>query len=285
VGHPIASVLALALALFVAEGVRTASTPVAALVLLVVAVLAAMVSSRVGPVALATGALAALAWALVRPLAPSLAGAALVTLVLAGRTLRVLAAPAQLLHVGLGVASGGLSAWATHTWLGGGLGWAALFRLGLTELAALTVAALVLGLPFLIDAERPEVHALVSLARRSRGPARMRLLRAVALARRSEGLVVLEPAERRVLRRALGELASVAERLVDAGARGPSLAAAVTPRVAALGRAVRALGRVEAAEHALEARATSATDLTAERAQLRHAVLASLDEPAPPAAP
>lgn len=283
-GHPILSVLALLSALLVAESVRSASTPLAALVLVVVATLAAVLSSRLGPVSVAAGALAALAWALLRPAMPSVAGPALVVLLLLGRTTRVLAAPAQLLHVGLGVASGGISAWAIHTWLPDGLGWADLSRLGLTELAALVLAALVLGLPFLIDAEQPEVHALLSLARRSRGPARTRLLRAVAAARRSQALVALEPAERRVLRRALEDLARVGERLLDAGAQGASVAAAVAPRVAALGRAVRALGRVETAEQALEARATSATDLTAERAQLRHAALASLDGPASPPA-
>lgn len=275
--HPILGMLGLVTALVVAEGVRHVPPPAAAATLVVVATLAAVLASRLGPIPLAGGALAALAWWLLRPIAPHLAGAALVVLALAGRTARIATGPGQLLHLATSAVGGGLAAWTTSRWwppLGFG-------SVGLTELAALVLATLVVGLPFLLDAETPEVHALLALARRSRGPSRIRLLRAVALARRSESLISLAPAERRALRETIRELAAVIERLTERGARSASLAAAVGPRLGALGRAVRALARVETSEQALEASAPSSADEAAEHARLRHEVLATLREPAP----
>ena len=280
--HTLLSVLVLAAALALAEVLRHAPTPVAASVLVIVATLAAVLASRLGPLAVATGALAAVAWVVLRPLTPALAGAGFVFLALLSRTLRAPTTPLALAHSGLSIAGGGVAAWATARWLPDG------FILAHTaeQLAALVISSLALGLPFLIETEDPETHALLSLAKRSRGPARARLLRAVVLRRRALGTLSLRPEEKRALHHAFDDLRRAAETVLDTGLplgsdRGASmrtLAETLGHRLRAIGRAVRALTLADAEERRLEAHASDAADVAREHAEARREALRALSE-------
>lgn len=269
--HTVLSVLALTAALLVAELVKNAPPQLGAVVLVLVTTAAALVASRVGPMALASGALAAVAWTLLRPVAPALAGAALVTLVLAARATRVLLVPHRVLHGALSISGGGIAGWTLAHFAGhGALAFAA------QPMAATVVSAMALGLPLWIGCEDPDGHALLALARRSRGPARARLLRAVALRRRAMSRMSLRADERRILRRAFRELTTHGERLVERGTPAAAMLEVLSTRLATLQRAVRALAAVEVEEQKLEAGTSDAAERTAESAEARRDALRAL---------
>ena len=96
--HVALSVLVLSAALALAEAARGLTPLSAAVVVLAVAVVAAATASRLGPLAIASGALAAVAWVALRPFGAAFAGAAFVALVLCARTIRVLGAPERVAH-------------------------------------------------------------------------------------------------------------------------------------------------------------------------------------------
>lgn len=258
--HVALSVLVLSAALALAEAARGLSPLSAAVVVLAVAVVAAATASRLGPMAIASGALAAVAWVALRPFGAAFAGAAFVALVLCARTVRVLGAPERLAHWGLSVAGGALgAATLAHFEPGGGL---------LVRAASFVVAAALVALPFAVTSEHPETHALLGLARRSRGPARQRLLRAVALRRRADrASLSLAPRDRRALRRAFGSLVHVAGSLAEARAGSAALSDALAARVRTIGRAIRATLRLEAERERLAAGADVAVSIAAEDAE------------------
>lgn len=268
---PVLSVLGLTFALVIAEALRGASTPVAAAVLVGVGALAAALANRVGPLAIATGALAAVAWVVLRPMTPALAGAGFVVLAVSARALRMASAPLTVLHTGVSLTSGGVAAWAIHRWVPHGLS----VDQALSQIAALVIASLTLSVPFLLHSEDPETHALLRLAKRSRGPARWRLLRAVVLRRRALSQLTLRPDERKALRRAFSDLDATATQLLDAGTSMRGVAEGLRERVTAIGRAVRAMALAEEEERHLEGRASDAVELQ-KHAEARREVLRAL---------
>ncbi len=274
--HTLASVGLLALALTVAELLRGAPPSVGAWTFALVATLTALVASRVTPMAAASGAVAALAWLLLRPIAAPIAGAAFVVVALAARSVRIASGPGRLLHTALSVGGGGVAAWTSEHWIQH-----ASFDDPYRPIAAAVIGALALGLPLLVASDDPATHALLVLARRTRGGARTRLLRAVALRRRalgaaSSGRLALRTDERRALTRAFAELEHVAGDLIDRGASLGVLTESLERRVRAIGRAVRALVHVDEEESRLSARSTGDADLAAEHAEARREALRAL---------
>jgi len=274
--HTTLSVLLLTAALVLAELLRGAPPSTAALLFALIASVTALVASRVGPLAAASGAVAALAWILLRPIAAPIAGASFVLLVLAARGLRVVSGPSRVLHAALSTSGGGIAAWACERWVRH----VALDQVA-EPIAAVVIAAVALGLPFLIPSDDPQTHALLSLARRTRGGARPRLLRAVVLRRRALGVagsagITLRRIERRALARAFDELEEVAADLIFRGTSAGVLSESLERRVRAIGRAVRALVHVEEEEGRLTARSTGDADLAAEHAEARREALRAL---------
>lgn len=258
--HAILSVLLLTAALGLAEAARGLAPIPAAIVVLMVAIVAASTACRLGPLAIATGACAAVAWVVLRPFGGAVAGAAFVALTLTARGFRVLSVPERLAHFGLSVAGGAIgAATLTHFQPAGSL---------LVRAASFVVAAALVALPFVLESEHPETHALLSLARRSRGAARQRLLRAVALRRRADkAALTLSSRDRRALSRAFRSVLDVATSAADVRAGSAALGEALASRLRTIGRALRATLRLEAERERLLAGADVAVSLAAEDAE------------------
>ncbi|WP_437725936.1 hypothetical protein [Sorangium sp. So ce861] len=174
---------------------------VAAAVLLAVAASGAVVS-----LAVAGGALGALAFGLAGAASPAAAGAALAGLCFAERSVRVRGRGARLLHVGAALS-------------GGALAGSLLAAFGAASLAlrgvALAVSAVLVALPFLVDADDPVAHALDGLAGEVTGPARASLREGAELRRTIAGE---ELRGRRAARQARATWSSLL-RLAEARAR------------------------------------------------------------------
>ncbi|WP_437611735.1 hypothetical protein WMF20_06850 [Sorangium sp. So ce834] len=174
---------------------------VAAAVLLAVAASGALVS-----LAVAAGALGALAFGLAGAASPAAAGAALAGLCFAERSVRVRGRGARLLHVGAALA-------------GGALAGSLLAAFDAASLAlrgvALAVSAVLVALPFLVDADDAVAHALDGAAGEITGPARASLREGAALRRTVAGEALRG---RRAARQARATWASLL-RLAEARAR------------------------------------------------------------------
>ncbi|WP_437939369.1 hypothetical protein [Sorangium sp. So ce341] len=174
---------------------------VAAAVLLAVAASGALVS-----LAVAGGALGALAFGLAGAASPAAAGAALAGLCFAERSVRVRGRGARLLHVGAALS-------------GGALAGSLLAAFGAASLAlrgvALAVSAVLVALPFLVDADDPMAHALDGVADEITGPARASLREGAELRRTVAGEALLD---RRAARQARATWSSLL-RLAEARAR------------------------------------------------------------------
>lgn len=231
----LAPIAVLGLSFVVAEGLRAMPSGLSAVGLaLFGAALAPMISGAPTPLAIGMGALGALAWAVLRPIAPIPAGAALVVCLYAARAVRARDAASVVLQLAVAAIGGAAATWVV-------------LRYGasapLVRGVAIGVAALLASAPFALAVEHPRVHALLSLARRTRGPARLRLLRAAALQRRVlEGAFPIARSERRRLDRALRTVLRLAEARAEAGALDlAALDRALAVHVAALARLTRAL--------------------------------------------
>ncbi|WP_437815699.1 hypothetical protein [Sorangium sp. So ce1078] len=174
---------------------------VAAAVLLAVAASGALTS-----LAVAGGALGALAFGVAGAASPAAAGAALAGLCFAERSVRVRGGGARLLHVGTALA-------------GGALAGSLIAAFGAASLAlrgvALVVSAVLVALPFLVDADDPVAHALDGAAGEITGPARASLREGAELRRTVAGE---ELPGRRAARQARATWASLL-RLAEARAR------------------------------------------------------------------
>ncbi|AGP34330.1 hypothetical protein [Sorangium cellulosum] len=174
---------------------------VAAAVLFAVAASGALVS-----LAVAGGALGALAFGLAGAASPAAAGAALAGLCFAERSVRVRGRGARLLHVGAALS-------------GGALAGSLLAAFGAASLAlrgvALAVSAVLVALPFLVDADDPVAHALDGVAGEITGPARASLREGAELRRTVAGEELLD---RRAARQARATWSSLL-RLAEARAR------------------------------------------------------------------
>lgn len=265
----LAPLAVLGISLVVAEGLR-AMPPGPAVVGLAIfgAALAPMLCGAPTPLAIGLGALAALAWVMLRPLAPIPAGALFVMLLYAARALRARDAARAVVQLAVAAGSGAAASWL-------------LLRYGDREPVlhgvAIGMAALLAAAPFTLRVEHPRVSALLPLARRARGPARARLLRAAALQRRAvEGAFPIARAERRRLDRAFHTVLRLAEARTEAGATDlASIDRALSAHVVAVARLTRALRARWASIEALAGH--DASDVTAAGERVA-AEAAALDE-------
>jgi hypothetical protein len=145
----------------------------AALVLLAV-LLALAASAAPSAIAVASGALGAFASGVVAETGPALAGALLVALCFAERSLRVREPRSRALHVGLAAAAGALAAWLSVRYVGAD---------ALVRVVVVVVAAVLTSLPLLVAAEDPIAFALEEIAREVPEPARASLAAGAELRR------------------------------------------------------------------------------------------------------
>lgn len=247
----IATVSLLGLALVAAPLTLRLPTAVAALACIALCVLVAVVACEArDALTTAAGALAALAWNLLATDAPVLAGAALVALVLAPRSMRARSSRARALH---GVATLGVGLAAA---------WVAVRYGGADSVAVRAAAVLVAGLAasvtLLAPVDDPVTWSLASLSRELTGATSDRLLRAASLRRGAYDSPAMEAlgdatASRIELAwRALAEIA--AQRVTAASARGTPV---LDQRIE---QHVEALERIHAAVEERYARAAGLVD-------------------------
>ncbi len=125
------------------------------LLVLLAVVLAMAASGSVNAVAAATGAIGAFAGGVLVTVSPAVAGAALVAMAYAERTVRVRGAVARAVHTGMALAAGALAGAAAHHFAGAGI---------TVQLVMLVVAAVLVSLPQLVEADDPMAHTLDELA-------------------------------------------------------------------------------------------------------------------------
>lgn len=228
--------------------------PIAQVALAVLLALAA--SASLSALAVGGGALAAFASGMLAPTSPAVAGAALAGLCFAERSLRVRSPSARLIHAGAAVLGGALA---------GSLSMSFAAAAPAVRGVAVTVAAVLLALPLLVDADDPVAHALDGAAEDIDGAAGAALREAAELRRTvDEDLLDAKTARHaRATWAALLRLSEARTRL----SRSPALAkkdaspaqavlARVDDRIAdhvkALSRAYTAAGAARAAEASLD---------------------------------
>ncbi|WP_053235482.1 hypothetical protein [Sandaracinus amylolyticus] len=268
--YTLVSIGVLGLTLLVAETLRAMPAGPAALGLaLFGAALAPMISGAPTPLAVGLGAIAALAWAWLRPVAPIAAGAVVAAMIYASRALRSRDVAAVITHLAIAAIGGASATWVLARF-GDGDAW--------VRVIAITTAMLLVSLPFALHAEDARVSALVSLARRSRGPARWRLLRAAALQRRAiENAFPLARDERRRIERALRTVHRLGEARADAGVADlVAIDRALGAHVAGIARLMRALRARWACGEAIDGGDARELDAARERAAAEAAALEEL---------
>jgi len=217
--------------------------------------LALAASAASSALAVAGGALGAFASGMLLATSPAAAGAALAGLCFAERTLRVRSQSARLLHLGAAVISGALA---------GSLAMSFATSAPSVRAVAVIVAAVLLALPLLVDADDPLAHALDSAAADIDGPTGAALREAAEL-RRTAPDDLLDAGTARHARGTWGALLRLSEARLRLS-RAPSLTRESSPaeavmkrvderiadHVKALSRAYTAAGAAKAAEASLD---------------------------------
>ncbi|WP_437648606.1 hypothetical protein [Sorangium sp. So ce362] len=171
----VAFVAAAALSLGLASlALRLGPVPGSLLLVAAAVLLAVAASGALASLAVAGGALGALAFGVLGATSPAAAGAALAGLCFAERSVRVRGRRARLLHVGTALSGGALAGSLTAAFGAGSLA---------LRGVALVVSAVLVALPFLIDADDPVAHALDGAAGEITGPARASLREGAELRR------------------------------------------------------------------------------------------------------
>lgn len=152
-----------------------------ALLILLAAMLAIAASSTLSALSAAGGALGAFACTVLAGTSPAVAGAAFVGLAFAERSSRVRGQSQRLLHIGATLMVGALAGSLTTAY------GAASFAV---QGVAVVVAAVLVALPLLIDADHPVAHALESAADEVSEPARASLREGAAIRRNAEEAVL-----------------------------------------------------------------------------------------------
>jgi hypothetical protein len=241
--------------LLVAEATRRAAPLPSALGLIALGVVTALIAGRPSAASIACGAAGAVAYAALRPVAPTAAGAALVSLSLAPRAALALTMAGRATVVGLAATSGavGVATLAAATSSEGAL------RLA----GALFLTAFFAALPLLVPADDARTGALRALAAESRGTARKMLLRAIALRRRMQAALHRPArAEQRALDASFDRVRALGEARLDAIAGGDAIDRALAAQLDHLLALVRASDRRAAVHEVLP---TPADVLLAER--------------------
>ena len=197
------SIIILGASLSSAELIRLSSPSVGAVVLVLFGIFVASVVSTTTPLSIGLGALSAVVYVALRPHSALLAGAGFMLLVWGARAVRARGPAAAALHMALAALGGVLATWLSLRF--GAEAWS-------KQIAAAVVGAMMLGLPLVLEVDAPRTAALRSLARKSRGPQRARLLRAAALSRRTEASTDASPADRSLLHDVLSGVIRASER-------------------------------------------------------------------------
>ena len=137
-------------------------------------VLALAASFAPGAIAAAGGALGAFGYGLVITHAPALAGAVLLALCFAERTLRVRGRNEKLVHIGVVLAAGGAAGFITAHYAAADI---------TVRAVVVLVSAVLAALPLFIEADDPMAYALASLAEDVDEPAKSALCRGADLRR------------------------------------------------------------------------------------------------------
>lgn len=259
------SLLILGASLSTAELIRTASPTVGAVLLVALGAVVAAIASTPSPMSIGLGALAAVAYGALRPQLPIAAWAVFALLVLAGRGLRARGSAAMILHGALAMLGGALAMWISLLYVDGDVA---------TRIAALVVGALLLGMPLLVPVDDPMTASMLALAGRSRGPSRMRLLRAVALARRAERSEDASRGDRRMLASVFTAVHRAAVRAERRSSR--ELDAALSDQLGAISRFLRALGQRGDATVGLETRGDTSLAIAREAVEVEARTLREL---------
>jgi MFS family permease len=195
-----------------------------ALLILLAALLAIAASSTLSALSAAGGALGAFACSVLSGTSPAVAGAAFVGLAFAERSSRVRGQSQRLLHIGATLLVGALAGSLTTAY---GAASPAV------RAVAVVVAAVLVALPLLIDADHPVAHALESAADEVSEPARAALREGAGIRRNAEEAVLDRKTAEQVKQTwasllRLAEARMRLERSVGA-ARGSALQAATAP--------------------------------------------------------
>ena len=259
--------------LLVAETLRTAAPIPSALGLVALGVVAATVATRPSLSAVLLGAVSAVAYAALRPVVPTLAGAAFIACVVGPRAIRAISTTGRVLVVALSSLGGAVGTYAI----------AATEHAGPERLlGALLVTGFLLALPLAVPADDPVGGALRWVAAHTRGVARAAALRGVALRRRLErALHRPSRAERRAIEAGFQRLLELGDAREGALAGGPTLERAMRAQLDTLTSCVRALDRRAAEHEGLDARIDPRLDTHREGAEIEVRVLAELDDRPP----
>lgn len=237
------SFLVLGASLSAAELIRTASPAVGAVLLVVLGAVVACVASAPSPMSIGLGAVAALAYGALRPQMPIAAWAVFALLVLLGRGVRARGTWAWMIHTALSLLGGAVAMWVTLSYAESDVA---------ARVAAVVVATLMTAMPLFVPVDDTETASLLALARRSRGPARARLLRAAATSRRLDRSEELTPADRRMISGAFAAMHRAALRAERRSSK--ELDGAMSDQLAAVTRFVRAVEQRGDATVGLETR-------------------------------
>jgi hypothetical protein len=231
--------------LLVAEALRQTSPIPSAIALVALGVVTSLVATRPSLSAVLLGAAAAVAYALLRELVPTAAGAAFVALLVGPRAIRAFTSLGRILVISLSTLAGAVGSFAL----------ASAEHAGPERLiGALLVTSFVMALPLTISADDPIGGALRAIARKSRGGSRVMVLRAVALRRRlATALHRPTRAEGKAIEATFARLVELGEARVEALAGGPTLERAMRAQLVTLVGCVRALDRRAAEHEGLEA--------------------------------
>jgi MFS family permease len=240
---------------FAANPLADALGPVFGAILLVALgmALSLAASGAISAVAAAAGAVGAFAAGVLLPVSPAVAGAALVALCYAERSLRVRNPTARAVHVGMALIVGALAGAVAAHYAAAGI---------TIRLVVAIVSAALVALPQLVEADDPLAYTLDGLAEEVSG-APAEAMRAGAELRRSVDEAMLEDDNRRngkLTWRSLLKLAQARVRLERAGnpkrIRGAAVVERIDQRIAehvsALERMYLAADTAKAAEASLD---------------------------------
>ncbi|CAN5333664.1 hypothetical protein BH09MYX1_BH09MYX1_59960 [soil metagenome] len=239
-------------------------------------------SGYVSALAIAFGATAALTGTILGSISPAIGGAVLLALAYGERTLRVRTAQGKLLHVGAAFGAGALAGTVASAYSAAAVP---------VHAVAIVVAAVLVALPQLIDADDPLAHSLEGASRLVSDPVKGSLRDGAELRRQSHDIPIDDEAQKLVQKTwtALGKLADVRVRLErtkqsDAGktagaiaemidvkirdhvtALGRAYTAADTKRAATVGLDDLALKNVETASESMEEVSRALADVDGER--------------------
>jgi hypothetical protein len=253
------------------------------------ALLALAASGAANALAIAGGALGAFAFGILAPHSAVAAGAALVGLCFAERTSRVRSPGARRLHLLGAIAAGALAASLAQSFA---------TAIPALRVVSVIVAAVLVALPLLIDADDPVAHALEAAASELTGPVAASLASGAEL-RRSVDEELLDRAMTAPVRQTWVSLLKLAEARTqlarsrsrstpsptgvgEAALRSPALAvverldARIADHVAVLTRAYTAVNTAKAAEVSLDDAALRGVEMAGE--SLEHVSQAMVDE-------